>query len=276
MTQQNLRNYPTEELIKLLGGTGLSSGRELVIVDELIQRGVPLPISFNRWMRVLNSLNNGERKYIQNNFESFSAFTLFALQGKPFSEKMWFVSVSEDETQALDLSSFVKAIIGADELKGYYWIEGREQWTSVEKLSAWKTPSEPSFAPEPRVSEVITTTTSSSGMRSVLLAVTSFLLVPGWLILLVAAIVTGFGSFMGPLLPAVFSIFMILISIPMGIGLLQKKKWAWGMLIATTGFALFWFAGHFFFDHGSQIWIGLALFEAIILTLALTAKEQFA
>jgi len=98
---------------------------------------------------------------------------------------------------------------------------------------------------------------------------------PFWLVMIFVAIFTGFQHFFR-------SIIANSLCCIHGIHVHSYEYWpvfektlGWGMLLFTTVFGIVWFGGHVFFDGASKLWLLLAVFEGIILTLALTAKDAF-
>lgn len=282
MAALNIRDLDDQQLReKALQRVKLPIGKWVVCIDELVQRGLPIPVEEDVFLTQLGKLSRAERHFLNDNLSQFSWYTLSCLSGKPFDERIWFIAREEREQLQVSLLEILQ--FGKETgTPFFFWKEGMSAWESSKCIEHWKQEKPPVFDP---ISEAIPerayqektmpVNTGGSGV-STMLGVFTFLGMPVWIILLIAAIASGFNSFMGPMLPTVFCIFMFVMAIPLGIGVLQKKRWAWGMLVITTLFSVFWFAGHYFFDEASRIWMILAVFEVIILTLALSAKENFA
>jgi hypothetical protein len=64
-------------------------------------------------------------------------------------------------------------------------------------------------------------------------------------------------------------------AIPLGIGILSKKHWAWTLKIATSGVVSAWFISNVFLEGTNFVGLVFALFEIIILVLLLAGKDKF-
>lgn len=294
MSGQKVRDLSTTELITLLTKGEVTCSNRVVACDELHHRKSALPISHPALLRCLESISDSDRATLYAHPERFTLAMLYALESLRYAHNKapvkWQLATPAGTFTYDELSSFVAELEQAKGEKAFFWNEFMAEWMPIEAVNHWCNAHDFTYqstagaqesrenyqaSEAPRAGAQAAAVTVSRTGWPVFLGVIALLMIPFWLTMLFVGFATGFGGFLGPLFPAVFSLVMAVLGLPMGIGLLQRRTWAWGALVYSTLVAIIWFGGHFIFDDASSLWLILTAVEGFILTLAMIAKDEF-
>ena len=278
----NLHDLTTGEVRAELALRSTAPWQKVLLCDVLLSRQEEireLTYSFDDLIGLLRREQLNRILYTAN---EFTVTTILRVLAESRRRKMpqieWFASNKSNQVGPMMLDHLIQWINEAEDKEAFFWREEWEQWKPINEAPFWSV--QPFFRQtfpvkeKPGADNKPSVNRNSSAMP-VLMGIFQAVSFPFWLVMIFVAIFTGFNTFLGPLLPTVFAAFMVFICIPLSIGLFLKKRWAWGMLLFTTIFGIIWFGGHVIIDGASKLWLLLAVFEGIILTLALTAKDAF-
>lgn len=278
----NLHDLNTEDIRAELALRSTPPWQKVLLCDVLLSRQEEireLTYSFDDLVGLLRREQLNRVLYTAN---EFTVTTILLVLAETKRRKMpqieWFASDRSSQVGPMPLDQLIQWVNETEDNEVFFWREEWEQWKPLEKAPFWGV--QPFFRQTFPTKEKQAATSNggvnnSSSAMPVLMGIFQAVSFPFWLVMIFVAIFTGFNTFLGPLLPTVFATFMVFICIPLSIGLFLKKRWAWGMLLFTSIFGIIWFGGHVIIDGASKLWLLLAVFEGIILTLALTAKDAF-
>lgn len=269
----------TEELVRKIAEHQLTPVDQLIYCNELIKRNVlTLPIASLKGL--VSSLSDKQLKRTIWDELNWCRLIIGLLYQEAERRKIpspeWFVILNKEQTGPHSRQQ-VEEIVGQQPTGNcLVWREGYPEWMSIDK---WQNLTEPiqtvHCERESSVNNRVTSkrTKQPSGL-SVLGGIFQFIEFPFWIALFVFALFTSYNSFTGMLLPLVFCVFMIFMSIPLGVGLMARRTWAWNLKIITALLTILWFINLFLIDGMGQFWVFAAVIEAIILTLVLLAKPS--
>lgn len=271
----------TDEVRVELASNATSPWQKLLLCDVLLSRQEEIRELKYSFDDLLGTLRREQLNRILFTAHEFTLTTISRTiqecHRRRIVEAQWFASTAEGQLGPFSFEQLVYWLLENQTEEIFFWREEWEEWKSLESAKFWR--DQPffrqTFPKKERNDSNQTTLTPTNSAMPVLMGIFQAISFPFWLIMIFVALFTGFNTFLGPLLPTVFAIFMVFMCIPMSIGLFLKKRWAWGMLLFTTVFGIVWFGGHVLIDGASKLWLLLAVFEGIILTLALTAKDAF-
>lgn len=264
------------------------------LCDELLRRGEKITGLSTRFEALTRKLPTRILRYVDTYDYQFSKaavhVALKEMQRRGKSVSRWLLKIAGVESgpmNRLELENRIKEVSA-----GHVWKEGMAEWKSINDMPHL---TEPLFydqefdenqsgqreAPrqeqsQPRHKPADLASSSESASSSVIAAgVLTFITFPIWAFGIIAVAFSDLTSIFGPLLPVAFASFMLIMSIPLGIGLMMRKKWAWSMKIATSGIVAAWFVANTFLGDTHFVGLTFALFEIIILILLLVAKDEF-
>ncbi len=287
MNPRSIRIQDNRTLEQWLNDAKTQAVHKVVIADELHQRGLPVPMRPANLNYVIGLMTPIQVKEILGRFNEFSMAMIHHIvrvHQRKLRGFQFFVAEEGRPERTIELSDITEHFDSLKSNNAHIWNEYARNWMSINMIVHWKEGQDFEFAAPPQAQTGYAQRTTSkppspernSSAIPFILSVIIALSVPFWFVMVVVALVSGFSHFMGPLLPTVFSIFMFIISIPMAIGIYQRRKWAWGFLTFSAFFGVVWFGGNVLIDGAGKVWLLLALVEGIILTLALTTKDAFA
>lgn len=292
----NIRDLTIDELKSLLASKKAARGNRFIAADELHKRGCPLPISKDALTLIARSLSKAEQQHVYANANQLTLSSVQLIEwvryGRGEEIRKWAFSAEGHQEHRLDLADLVYEM-KMDEGKAFVWNEWMPDWKEASTFRQWlkeqpfrfnesqtghtthQTRTEDKPFDTRGVADGSSLAVKRGGSWSVLLGVLALMAVPFWITMVFTAIASGYATFLGPILPVVFSLVMSAMSIPVAIGLFQRKKWAWGFYVYSTLMALVWFGGHFIIDDAGRIWLAMTVFAGIILTFATIAKDDF-
>lgn len=290
--EQELRAFTTEDIYFFLKENKVSfSNFQLVILcDELLLRKEVIKYFRDRYESLIKKLNPTELKTIDAFDFNYSKATIkvviHEMATRKLKTKEWFYlegEIQKGPFTRVEINQLIndKTIIS----QSYIWSEGMESWKQLIDLIYLSTPYyydqefieipkevTPQKPPPIRVSNP---KNNSTGSFTILPGVMGLLTFPLWFVLLFILFFTGFSSPLGIVLPLLFSIFMLLSAIPVAIGLMTKKKWAWSMKITTAVLTIGLILFKILIDQASGLWGVLLIYEALILGLLIYGKEEY-
>jgi len=277
----DLHDLSTEEIRTNLASNASSPWQKLLLCDVLLARQEEICELAYPFDDLLGTLRREQLSRILFTSNEFTLTTLTRTnqecKRRRIAEVQWFTSSSEGQIGPISFEHMVQWLVENQSSEVFFGESNGKNGCRL-RLEGFGMIS-PFFVKHFRKRNESannkTPLSPSNSSLPALMGVFQAVSFPFWLVMIFVAIFTGFNTFLGPLLPTVFAVFMVFMCIPMSIGLFLKKRWAWGMLLFTTVFGIVWFGGHVFFDGASKLWLLLAVFEGIILTLALTAKDAF-
>lgn len=292
-----IRDLTSEELCTLLKGSTASVGNRWVAADELHQRGGALPLAQEELTMLARSLSKAEQKQCYANAYQFSLASLQLLEWVRHERgeeiRKWSVSFEDRQSHHLDLTDLMHELQGAEKAS-FIWNEWMKDWSAGASFTGWMTgkpfafdqatqkePSRTQDEPRENLSDASLNLQSNTAVIKrnsswpVILGLAAVVGTPYWIFMIFTAIASGYETFLGPILPVIFAIVMSAMSIPVSVGLFQRKKWAWGFYVYATLVALIWFGGHFIIDDAGRIWLAMTVFAGIMLTFATIAKDEF-
>ena len=246
------------------------SGMDKVLVaDELVTRGEELFHSKGMLSRCIGSLNLEELKALDAGWQLLNFSVYLEVHGVLMKKQRRSDSTCWIQRGDEQLSVHPRKLLH----ENYHsvWKEGQTNWKPKSEIMDWliyRDIKEMSFRQE----EVIIEDSKSRRSSSAVVGILSFVAVPYWTIMFFVALYYSFSSIVGPGLPLAFSAFMIVMSAPIGIGLMSGAAWAHRMFITTGFVAILWFLSHIVLQQGNWVWLLMMLYQIAIL-LPIIAKE---
>lgn len=269
----------TGDLICKIADHHLTPLTQLIYCNELIKRSVfTLPIASLKGL--ISSLPDRQLKgsiWDELNWCRLIISLLYQeIERRKIPTPEWFVLINKEQCGPHSRHQVEELVSQEPAGNCMVWRVGYTEWMSSKK---WQNLTEPMQTIHCRKETMVYREDTSSQTKqlsglSVLGGIFQFIEFPFWIALFFFALFTSYNSFTGMLLPLVFCVFMIFMSIPLGLGLLARRTWAWNLKVVTALLTILWFLNLFLIDGMGQIWIFAALIEAIILTLVLFAKPS--
>lgn len=247
-----------------------SNGMDKVLAaDELVLRGEELYQAQGLLSRCIKGLTLKELQALDDGclLLNFSVYleVYEALQGqKRKSDHAWWIQKGEKQVKL-----HPRKLLHEDYHSA--WKENWSNWKTKDEFIDWliyRDIKEMAVRQE----EVIIQRAPEKRSSSVVIGILSFVAVPYWTIMFFVALYYSFSSVLGPGLPLAFCAFMIVMSAPMGIGLLSGATWAHRMYITTGFLTILWFISQILSGHESWIWFGMLVYQVAVL-MPIIAKE---
>jgi cation transport ATPase len=264
-----------------------------LLCDELLRRRIKITGLLVRFESLIRHLPTKILRYIDTYDYRFAKASVHValkeMSRRGTKTSRWLLKVGGVEKgpfSRIELENQVK-----DLSKGLVWKEGMAEWKQISEMPHLKEPlfydqdvaqqagpesrSQPEDPARPQQQSVNLNQKEPTSSLVVGAGILTLVTFPMWVFGLFAVFFSSLTSLFGPLLPFAFACFMMIMAIPLGIGLLTKKKWAWSMKVATSGVVSAWFLASFFLEGTNFVGLVFALFEIIILILLLVGKDQF-
>ncbi len=285
--QENaIRSYSDDELIFSLESRRFQDRNLLFIVcDELLMRNIKITHLSIRFETLVRSLSKSLLLYIERYDYAYCkasvhvAISELQKRGKEVSQ--WFTMKGEVQTgpyTRLDIENRIQN--GEISQSDLIWKEGMSNWKTLAELNYLskdlffeqevEAERQGAYQAKPK-----TKIKSKSSSTPLVLGVLELLTFPFWLILLFIVPFSSFSSFTGLSLPVTMVVFSLIACVPLGLGLINKRPWAWHVKMVSGVLIVMWFVSKVLMDDSSSLWLMFALYEIIILTFAFTAKESF-
>ncbi|NNE56419.1 MAG: DUF4339 domain-containing protein [Flavobacteriales bacterium] len=285
--EAEIRNYTTEQLYWQLEHSASKLPKEEVFLlcDQLLQRNQPIRHINTHFEQLVKGLKTETLKYIEKFDDRFSkAATHVAIRQLKFYGKklsQWFYMDFEgNQHGSLDRFQLEEAI--QDDIVSMVWKEGWPEWKSINDIGFLTQPLyyEQEFpAKEEKQatkSHVISPShPASTGGFGIAAGIVFLVGAPVWLVACFAIPIASSDTGLGWFAPLLFSLVMLVMTIPTGIGLLMRRFWAWNVGLITSLILLAWFIVNVVNNDVNAFWVGMAIYQGVILTLLLTGKEAF-
>jgi hypothetical protein len=232
---------------------------------------------------LVQSLSGAQLKYVDRFDEQFSKAAVHVaireLKKRSAPCSQWFSlknGTQDGPMNRMELEECIESgsLAGEDMV----WKEGAPSW---EKISDMQRLTETLFydqeiqQKEPPLPQERQSTESKSGSTHIAGGILELLKFPFWLVAIFVIPFSSMSASIGVLLSTVLGFTLFLSIIPVGVGLLMSKKWAYGMKIGTGVLIICWFATRVMLESGSKFWILFIIVEVLILGLILSAKDNF-
>lgn len=302
--RQQVTAYTTEEIYWHLSNNADHFGKDgqLALCDELLVRKERIKHIGQHFERMVRGLSTRKLEFINAADHLFSKATVHVViqelerRNKPVAT--WFVHNGQVQSGPFPRIGVEKRIEKGDiKPDNKVWKEGWAEWRTVKSLPYLSAPLyfqqdlPGNDAQEPPRYENSQTAGGGEGIEPdfslpaqlppdndgliIATAILVFVSVPMWLFV---SIVTPFSSYdeaTGLVLPFAFAIYMMVSSIPFGIGLLGHKYWAWWGTLTSSAIATLWMLSKAFYYGDNGGWVVVLLIEAIIVTFLAATKRHF-
>lgn len=302
--RQQVSAYTTDEIYWHLTNNVDHFGKhgQMLLCDELLLRKVPIRHLTQHYERLVRGLSTRKLEFINAADHSFSKATVHVviqeLDRRNKTTANWYVHNGQVQSGPFPRTGLEKRIEKGEIAPDHkVWKEGWAEWRSVSSLpyltaplyfqqdlpgsKANETPLDKEWQSpgggqgiEPEIENVYAPAPENSGLI-IATAILTFVGVPMWLLVAVVTPWTSYDEATGIVLPFAFAIYMMIASIPYGIGLLGRKYWAWWASLTSSVIATLWMLSKAFYygDHGG--WVIVLLIEAIIVTFLAVTKPHF-
>lgn len=276
------RDKLSSELIDLLKQE-TSSSELILICDALLARKESIRGFKQPFESLFNSLTRKQLRQLELIDDKLSPATVHALfyemQHRGMATAKWFAMINMEQKGPMNRME-LESILQKQDNDLLVWKEGTKDWVKSSGIESLNTdyyfdqeineslePSKPTFNRKNNVDRA-SNTWLLIGLSQLLLAI------PFWTIMIFGSFFSGFNSVTGPVLPFIFSISMVILSIPMGIALIKGAKWAYQTRVSTGIIGLLLFGSRYFIDDGSILWLLFFFFEFIFLSLTIAYAES--
>lgn len=270
----------------------------ITLCDELLLRNQPIKYLNERFENKLKRLSSKQLKWIERKPELYSPATMKVVDVEVSRRKLetaqWFYSANFQDTEGPYTRAQIVRYLEEGKIFDDYaiWKEGTKDWIKISSLSWLKrdfyfdqelpeeefsqnqsdfsNKSRKSPPPPPGSNQL---NDAGSGNR-VALGVLSFVSMPFW----IGAIVYSFflsDTELGIMIPLMFSLFAFGASIPVGVGLLMKRKWAWSMNLFVTGGAVCLVILNSVFYDFNVVWMFFGLLCTASVFLLMDGRESY-
>lgn len=306
--------YNTDEIYWHLKNNAAHFGNQgvLLLCDQLLQRRQPIKHVGRHFEELLRQLSTRKLRYLETHDYAFSkatvhvAFKELTKRGQSTSQWYW----HDGKTQQGPLNRMqVEARIdrGAAQPEHSFWKEGWSEWKRLADLQflTGKLYYQQDFpesqadrnAPPPPPPPPPGASTSGAGRQHAqsnptdpywntpvrgsndglvtASAVLTFISAPMWLIVAICTPFSSWGEAVGIFLPVAFSIYMAAACIPYGIGLLNRRYWAWWASLVSSALGAGWMLMKVAVYHDGGAWLFVLLIEAVLVTFLAVTKNDF-
>jgi hypothetical protein len=275
------REKLSSELIDQLNG-GLSTTEKILICDALLSRKEKIRGLNQTFESLFKALTRKELKQLELIDEQLSPASAHAVYQEMRYRRMtpaqWFVIKDKEQLGPMDRSE-LEEMISRENGDLLVWKEGTAKWVRSSTIGSLNT----EYYFDQEINELQNTSRSIPARKSnvdhasntwLMIGLLQLILaIPFWIIMIFGTFFTGFTSVSGPVLPFMFSLTMVFLSIPMGIALIKGAKWAYQTRVGTGVLSLLLFGSRYFIDDGSALWLLFFFFELTFLALLITYAE---
>jgi hypothetical protein len=197
-------------------------------------------------------------------------------QRRRFQPQDWYYLLDQNQKGPISRAELEVLLANKNQSIEWIWRDGFDKWMHqrdwpnfiepIQKINCKQISKKETFKKQSQNQQ-------NTGV-TVVSGIFQFIEFPFWIGLFFFALFTSYNSFTGLLLPVVFCIFMIFLSIPLGVGLLARRTWAWNLKVVTAMLTILWFLNMYWIDGRGAAWVVAAVLEGIILTLVLLAKPS--
>lgn len=281
---QDFSKLSEAELIQLVKTSNSDNWKLVLICDELLKRKVPIRELKRSFESLFLGLSRNRLLQIDQEDYKFSKGTVYAAihemnrRGVKTLSWFWNDSAQHGPFNRMELDKELSNQFSENII---VWKEGMKDWRKMSEmphllLSYY-------FDQEFLAQEVISaphiatqkSNPSSNSGTALFLGIMQIVAAPFWIGIGVWSFISGFWSITGPILPLMLSLSFCLLSIPVGIGLIGSKKWAYQVRLVIGVITVLWFMSRFFVDSASLIWMLMACYEIILLSLLIINAQIF-
>ena len=285
-TENEYSQYTTSQIYWQLENHGLhlSANELFVLCDQLLQRRQPIRHLSQRFEDIVHSLKRDAMKYIEKYDDRFSAASVHLvvryLKRVGSSISSWYFLRKDQQYGPFDRFQIENEL--QTEGIDHVWKEGWGEWKTPRQLDfvtndLYYDQIFPSYVDEfPRENQINEFETSEEGSAlAIVTGILALLGMPIWLVSCFALPIVSHDTFTGWFLPLIASIFMLIATIPMGIGVMMRRLWAWNITVFSSILMLVWFGVLIVHNDVSSFWYGMSFYQGLLLILALGARGAF-
>jgi len=275
--ESSVRKWTTDQIYEQLRISSKTMDVELkfILCDQLLLRHKQIRFVNEHFEAVVNVLNTSNLRFIDQHDDRFSkaavhvAVNELIRRNKPVSQ--WFFR-DFDHTQGpvnrMDLDDALSSTS-----VNWVWKEGWKEWRKVELLpfltaSLFYDQEFPQARESKGYHNFGMDSKQTGDQKHIARGVLTLIGFPLWVVACFALPIHGFHTFSGWFAPLVFSLAMLVLTVPMGIGLLLGKIWASSFSVVTSAICVAWFVAVWLSGNLGLFWITMGLYQIIILTLA--------
>ncbi|MCB0760465.1 MAG: DUF4339 domain-containing protein [Flavobacteriales bacterium] len=256
---------------------------QVVLGDEMLRRKMPVTGLMRKYESLVRSLETRDLRYIDRYDYAFAVATVrcadHELNRRGVRRLQWYFLHDGHQEGPLSRKDMEEAVAqGQIVNEDLVWKEGEAEWVRLDECSALSTPYFFDEVREERKSVNINRPAGRQDSASagvIAAGIMQLMSFPFWLI---ALIIVPFGSIstsLGMVLPTIFAASAFLMSIPLGVGILLRKHWAYSLKIGSGVLIIVWLLARIIVDDGSMFWMMYILAEVVILVLLFSIKEAF-
>jgi hypothetical protein len=283
---KEIRELTTEQLLELIPHARKRPlTAQVVIGDELLLRKVKIVGFVKRFETMVRSLSTQDLRYIDRFDYVFSRACIrgaaHELVKRSVKKLNWFCLTDGIQHGPFSRLQFETAIDeGKVRPNDLVWKESEPKWL---KFKDCRCMSDDYFFDEELVDFPETINQApGSGLASssdpslmIVGGVFELLTFPFWLVAIFIVPFASFSSSTGFILPVILAMGACILSIPVGIGLILKQKWAYGFKVGSGVILIAWLLSRILIDGGSKLWMLYVLAEVIILVLVISGRDIF-
>jgi hypothetical protein len=285
-SDKEIRKLTTQQLLELIPQSAKRLLSEQVIIgDELLLRRVKLTGFVRRFETMVRSLSTQDLRYIDRFDYSFSRAAIrgaaHELNKRGVKALNWFYLTDGQQHGPMGRMAIEQAIEqGQVTSQDLVWKESEPEWIKLANCHCLST----AYYFDEELLDIPQTVNRAPGSKlpgssdpSLMLVggVFELLTFPFWLFALFIVPFASFSSTTGVILPTVLAIGACFMSIPIGIGLILKRKWAYSFKVGSGFIIIAWLLSRIIIDGGSKLWMLYILAEVVILVLIISGREIF-
>ena len=289
-----IRQYSTQDLLGQLqvNQSKFNSWSLITLGDELLQRGVPIEYLSSRFEQLIRSLGARELKQIDQQEQFYSKATVQVaideLVKRNKSTVKWFLLIGQAESEGpFDRNELLKRIENENLKDALVWKQGEEEWQAVESMPRLTKPfffdqyfEERRPATEEQLEEADFNERPIAEIKKlsaapIVAGILEFISLPMWIASLVFSAIYGYDTELGMMIPILFSSFATLAAIPVGIGLLMRKKWAWSIKMTVVALSFILIALKTMYGDVHGVWVMFLAYQVLIALLIGVSRNEF-
>jgi len=275
-----IRKFSSDQLYDMLKAQSYGASEQFISCDELLLRNKPilgLSISFESLVR---SLSFKDLQFIDQHDFEFSPASIMAaileLRLRNEKRRVWYIQNQLEQAGPLDHLQLTDKLKDVKFTNVLVWAEGMSEW---KKLADLPHLNRTYFFDQHQLVTIRKEKTIEKPIDSSAVPLVSgilqFFAMPFWIVLSVVAPINGIWSYTGIALPAFFSGSMALLSIPIAVGLIMARRWAYLLKIGTGLIVITWFLSKILIDDSSHIWLIMGCYELIIIIFVFSRSKYF-
>jgi len=280
---QDYSKFTEDELNQSLGANRIDTWSNVLACDELLKRNLPIQGLSRAFEKLFQGLSRVQLQKIDQEDYTFSKATVYAanheLQRRRLASLKWFYDDGEQHGP-YNRFQLDKEFQGPPDSKTLIWKEGMKAWREFQDMPHLSQPyffdqiidaqSQSGYTPQPIRHEK-----SKNSGTALFLGIMQFIAAPFWIGIAIWTFISGFWSVTGLVLPFILAFSFCLLSVPLGLALIAQKKWAFQLRVVIGIITLLWFLSRYFIDSASFVWVMMAAYEVMLLSLLTLNQEEF-